>query len=90
MSNSNTIVDLMNHIGKCVVSGNVRRTAEIAFGEADDQEYIDLKDYDINPQRMEYGWTSNNGIFANLGMDYNGVYKELLKMGSLVLHGWRT
>ena len=56
------IVDLMNHIGKCVVSGNVRRTAEIAFGEADDQEYIDLKDYDVNPHRMEYGWTSNNSI----------------------------
>ena len=75
------IVDLMNHIGKCVVSGNVRRTAEIAFGEADDQEYIDLKDYDINPQRMEYGWTSNNSIFANLGMDYNGVCKRVVKNG---------
>ena len=71
----------MNHIGKCVVSGNVRRTAEIAFGEADDQEYIDLKDYDINPQRMEYGWTSNNSIFANLGMNYDGVCKRVVKNG---------
>ena len=26
------IVDIMNMIGKCVVAGNVRRTAEIAFG----------------------------------------------------------
>ena len=50
-----SIVDLMNHIGKCVVSGNVRRTAEIAFGEPDSEEYIDLKDYEINPHRMEYG-----------------------------------
>ena len=40
-----SIVDLMNHIGKCVVSGNVRRTAEIAFGEPDSEEYIDLKDF---------------------------------------------
>ena len=27
-----SIVDIMNLIGKCVVAGNVRRTAEIVFG----------------------------------------------------------
>ena len=37
------IVDIMNMIGRCVVSGNVRRTAEIAFGDPDSEEYIDLK-----------------------------------------------
>ena len=36
-----TIVDIMNLIGKCVVAGNVRRTAEIVFGEPDDDEYLD-------------------------------------------------
>jgi len=36
------IVDIMNLIGKCVVSGNVRRTAEIVFGESDSEEYLDL------------------------------------------------
>jgi len=30
------IVDIMNMIGKCVVSGNIRRTAEIVFGEPND------------------------------------------------------
>tara|TARA_R110002126_G_scaffold15433_3_gene63269 strand:- start:1524 stop:2771 length:1248 start_codon:yes stop_codon:yes gene_type:complete len=60
----------MNLIGKCVVSGNVRRTAEIVFGDADSEEYLDLKNYDVNPHRAEYGWTSNNSIFAELGMDY--------------------
>ena len=60
----------MNLIGKCVVAGNVRRTAEIVFGEADSQEYLDLKNYEVNPHRAEYGWTSNNSIFAELGMDY--------------------
>ena len=34
------IVDIMNLIGKCVVSGNVRRTAEIAFGDPNSEEYI--------------------------------------------------
>lgn len=64
------IVDIMNLIGKCVVAGNVRRTAEIVFGDADSQEYLDLKNYEVNPHRAEYGWTSNNSIFAELGMDY--------------------
>ena len=64
------IVDIMNLIGKCVVAGNVRRTAEIVFGDANSQEYLDLKNYEVNPHRAEYGWTSNNSIFAELGMDY--------------------
>jgi ribonucleoside-triphosphate reductase (thioredoxin) len=63
------IVDLMNVIGKAVVSGGVRRTAEIAFGPNED-EYLDLKNYDKNPEREEIGWISNNSIFAELGMDY--------------------
>tara|TARA_R110002020_G_scaffold1492_16_gene6793 strand:- start:5305 stop:7326 length:2022 start_codon:yes stop_codon:yes gene_type:complete len=64
------IVDIMNLIGKCVVAGNVRRTAEIVFGEPDCEEYLDLKNYEVNPHRAEYGWTSNNSIFATTGMDY--------------------
>ena len=61
------IVDINNFIGQCVVAGNIRRTAEIAFGESDDREFIDLKNYDKNPERMEYGWVSNNSIFGTLG-----------------------
>jgi adenosylcobalamin-dependent ribonucleoside-triphosphate reductase len=53
-----------------VVSGNVRRTAEIVFGEADNEEYLDLKNYEVNPHRETYGWTSNNSIYARIGMDY--------------------
>ncbi|RHY18962.1 hypothetical protein DYB36_011755, partial [Aphanomyces astaci] len=64
------IVDIMNHIGVCVVSGNVRRTAEIAFGDAQDPAYVALKDYTQHPDRAAYGWTSNNSVFASLGMDY--------------------
>jgi len=33
---SRTIVDIMNIIGQCVVAGNIRRVAEIAFGDAKD------------------------------------------------------
>ena len=66
-----TIVDIMNLIGKCVVAGNVRRTAEIVFGNPDSEEYLNLKNYKKNPYRETFGWTSNNSIFAKLGMDYS-------------------
>lgn len=75
------IVDIMNLIGKCVVAGNVRRTAEIAFGDPESSEYIDLKDYTVNPQRMAYGWTSNNSVFATLGMDYGPICERVRKNG---------
>lgn len=57
----------------CVVAGNVRRTAEIAFGDPHSEEYIDLKDYQRNPDRAGFGWASNNSVLANLGMDYSKV-----------------
>jgi adenosylcobalamin-dependent ribonucleoside-triphosphate reductase len=76
-----TIVDIMNLIGKCVVAGNVRRTAEIVFGEPDNEEYLDLKNYKVNPHREQYGWTSNNSIFAELGMDYTDVCKRIVDNG---------
>ena len=41
---SSQIVDVFNLIGKCVVAGNVRRTAEIMFGDPDDSEFAALKD----------------------------------------------
>jgi adenosylcobalamin-dependent ribonucleoside-triphosphate reductase len=76
-----TIVDIMNLIGKCVVAGNVRRTAEIVFGDPDSEEYLDLKNYKVNPHRDQYGWTSNNSIFAELGMDYTDVCKRIVDNG---------
>jgi ribonucleoside-triphosphate reductase len=53
------------------------RTAEIAFGEFDDEEFINLKNYDVNPQRAPWSWTSNNSIFAKIGMDYSEVAKRI-------------
>jgi len=66
-----SITDIMNVIGVCTVAGNIRRSAEIAFGQADCKEFLDLKSYEMNPQRQEYGWASNNSIFAKIGMDYS-------------------
>lgn len=74
---SRDIVDLMNIIGKCIVAGNIRRTAELALGEFDDEEFIALKDYEKNPERVDYGWTSNNSIIAEVGMDYSKIAEKI-------------
>lgn len=62
---SRDITDICNLIGKCVVAGNVRRSAEIAIGDSDDEEFIYLKDYTRNPERAAFGWTSNNSVRAD-------------------------
>ncbi|HEY9702584.1 MAG TPA: hypothetical protein V6C58_09070, partial [Allocoleopsis sp.] len=72
-----TIVDIQNIIGTCVVAGNVRRTAEIAFGDPYSEEFLDLKNYKVNPDRVEYGWASNNSIFAELGMNYKDIAERI-------------
>jgi len=56
------ICDVMNMIGRCVIAGNVRRSAEIALGPAT-REFLDLKNPTINSARMRsHGWASNNSI----------------------------
>ena len=78
---SRNIVDIMNLIGRCVVSGNVRRSAEIAFGEVDDEVFLDLKNYERFPERVEYGWSSNNSLFAEVGMDYSRFADAITRNG---------
>ena len=39
------ITDIMNIIGKIVVAGNVRRTAEIAFSDPSDIEFMEMKNW---------------------------------------------
>lgn len=65
---STHLVDMMNLIGKCVVAGNVRRTAEIAFGNSDDTEYLKMK---LDKEKvMSHRWASNNSLFCEVGQDY--------------------
>jgi adenosylcobalamin-dependent ribonucleoside-triphosphate reductase len=81
---SRNIVDIMNIIGKCVVSGNVRRTALIALGRPYDQEFLDLKNYEKNPERMQFGWTSNNSVVVNeagMYVDYDSIAQRIWDNG---------
>jgi len=79
---SSDIVDIFNLIGRCVVAGNVRRTAEIMFGSPDDKEFMDLKNPELHKKElMHHRWASNNSIFADVGMDYTDVANRTAKNG---------
>ena len=79
---STDITDLMNVIGKCVVSGGVRRTAELALGSPDDSDYLTLKDPELHSDRlMEWRWASNNSVHAMPGMDYQALGSQTAKNG---------
>lgn len=78
---SRDITDIMNMIGVCVVAGNVRRSAEIALGEKDDDLFMNLKNYKLYPERQDYGWASNNSLFVNVGDDYSQIAERIADNG---------
>jgi ribonucleoside-triphosphate reductase len=74
------ITDIFNLIGKAVVAGNVRRSAEIILGKPT-EDFLDLKNYEKNPDRSEFGWASNNSIYATVGMNYKDIATRIAKNG---------
>lgn len=71
---SEAIVDICNLVGRCVVAGNVRRSAEIAFGDPHDPSFLELKNPAVAGDKLyHHRWASNNSIFADVGMDYTKV-----------------
>jgi adenosylcobalamin-dependent ribonucleoside-triphosphate reductase len=76
------IVDLMNYIGKCVVAGNVRRSAELAIGEIDDISYVTMKDYTKYGKEMDdRRWASNNSVFASRFSSFGTVAPSIALNG---------
>lgn len=65
---STDIVDIQNIIGKIVVAGNVRRTAEIAFGDPDDKEFTEMKHWD--KFGVETGMTAPPEMMQISPLDY--------------------
>jgi adenosylcobalamin-dependent ribonucleoside-triphosphate reductase len=81
---SRAIVDIINLIGTCVVSGNVRRSATLALGTPEDDGFINLKNPEVFPERNSYdpekpgwAWMSNNSIAAEIGTKYED-YVDLI------------
>lgn len=74
------IADIANLIGDCVVSGNVRRSALLAYGRKESKNFLNLKNPEVFPERNSYdpanpGWAymSNNSIRAFVGDDLSSV-----------------
>lgn len=57
-------LDIMNVIGYIVVSGNVRRSAEIAIGDCDDLQYLSSKNWSLG-NIPNYRAMSNNSVVCN-------------------------
>jgi hypothetical protein len=56
-------LDIMNIIGKVVVAGNVRRSAQIALGDHDDIEYLRAKRWDLG-NVPNWRAMSNNSVIC--------------------------
>lgn len=62
------ITDIFNAIGACVVAGNIRRSSEIALGSG--HEFLNLKNYELCPERGVLGWMSNNTVVMETRDDF--------------------
>lgn len=79
-------LDIMNLLGRCVVAGNVRRTALIGLGNHDDPSYVDAKNYkEVLPIMVkdEFGyakWEQNEfGRLVQVRKPYDECVEELGK-----------
>lgn len=70
-SHTRLVADVFNAIGACVVAGNVRRSAEICLGDVNDDDFVNLKNYEMNPERGEIGWMSNNSVMLTADNGYD-------------------
>ena len=82
------IADIGNLIGVCVVSGNVRRSAELLIGRLDDDTFLNLKNAERFPERNSYdpaapgwGWMSNNSIETTVGQNLDKIVEGIARNG---------
>lgn len=73
------IVDTENLIGRCVVAGNVRRSAALALGSHDDFDYLQMKN--DSEKLAHHRWGSNNSFHAVVGQDYTWHAEQSQKNG---------
>jgi adenosylcobalamin-dependent ribonucleoside-triphosphate reductase len=60
-------LDIMNIIGAVVVAGNVRRSAQIAIGDADDIEYLLAKRWDLGNIPSWRAMSNNSVVCKDIG-----------------------
>ncbi len=69
-------LDIATTIGEVVVAGNVRRSAMIAIGDAQDLDYLRAKRWDLGKVPVNRS-RSNNSIVVNSGDEFDLVPDEL-------------
>jgi len=67
------VLDICNIIGKIVVSGNVRRSAQVALGDPDDYLFIRAKRWDLG-SIPNWRSLSNNTIYAD---DFSHISNDI-------------
>lgn len=82
------LADIGNMIGVCVVSGNVRRSAELLIGRIDDEDFLNLKNSEKFPDRNSYdpanpgwAWMSNNSVEVSVGTDFSPIVDGIVRNG---------
>ncbi|MFK5676891.1 ribonucleoside-triphosphate reductase, adenosylcobalamin-dependent [Ligilactobacillus sp. LYQ60] len=72
--------DIGNLIGKAVVAGNVRRSAELALGSNDDHDFITMKQ---DAEKLNHHrWASNNSVAVDSHfMQYQTIADSILHNG---------
>lgn len=72
--------DICNLIGKTVVAGNVRRSAELALDSSDNQDFITMKQ--DKKKLYHHRWASNNSVAINSEFDnYQPIADSILHNG---------
>jgi len=59
----------------------VHNSAEISLGAADDKEFLNLKNYEANPERAAWGWASNNSVITEVGGEYEHLFDRIADNG---------
>jgi adenosylcobalamin-dependent ribonucleoside-triphosphate reductase len=77
---STLIVDVFNLIGRCVVSGNIRRSALIMLGLYEDTKFLDLKQ-DVE-KSASWRWASNNSVLGHTGASKE-FYESIVRRNEL-------
>lgn len=83
------IADIVNMVGVCIISGNVRRMAELILGEYSSKQFLNLKNPQIYPERNNYsdptnpgwGFISNNTVIVTPGQTYDDVISGITRNG---------
>jgi ribonucleoside-triphosphate reductase len=82
------ILDMANMIGAAIVAGGTRRTALLALGDNDDDNFLNAKNSVLFPERNSFdpespgwAWSSNNSVYVTPGEDYSKYVDNIVNNG---------